>query len=86
MDLNLRLTLRRFFRERNREDGEDRRIQVEEERFCLEGTMDENGVAVASIDDCWLLANSKGRRRHSSLVKSQQQQTILLTTSFTNGP
>ena len=51
-DLNLRLTLPRFFRESNNEQGE-------EEEFCVEVTKEENEAAtVASIDsysgDCFL--------------------------------
>lgn len=40
----------------NKEVGDERRIEEEEEeRFCLEETMDENGAAVASIDSNSLL-------------------------------
>ena len=49
-DLNLRLTLPRFFffRESNKEQGEEE----EEEEFCVEVTKEENGAATvaASID------------------------------------
>lgn len=39
-----------FFWKRNKEAGEEARIEEDEGRFCLEETIDENGAAVASID------------------------------------
>jgi len=46
----LRLTLPILFWERNKEAGEEARIEEDEEKFCLEETIEENGAAVASID------------------------------------
>jgi hypothetical protein len=37
-----------LFWERNKEAGEEARIEEDEEKFCLEETIEENGAAVAS--------------------------------------